>query len=411
MISAFGRKEVENFSFTPSLVGNYQENIVIENVLDSYQDQNVAVKANVRKQPNFAVQPALLDFGVIERSAPISAASSASTSVKALVFVLTNTSKSERVFAVEVAPRSADGGEAFEVSISQDESDAGTALSKEQEEEAEGMLQKLKIARRKGKPDKIQKYESRLTELGVEFPPAPVSASNGGGAESDVEPDGSEGKTGGETADKEGPGSPGSAVPAGAETQDEADVDEVGPQACVSTLAITLSASQKTKISVQLIRRPDVSGSEGDFTAQIKVYEKKNTDETFVVNVSAAQGTTEVKDDAGAVQSGAKSDSTSTSGEFTVDQNVGELGLILQMLFISLSCDIVSISPSNVPSRPLPSASARPFSYPLPRRSISLSNPTSPPSPLAPIQVPLVSFSTTATRGKYRETPTLKPTP
>jgi hypothetical protein len=57
VISAFGRKEVENFSFTPSLSGTYNENIVIENVLDTTNDQNVAVKANVRKTPTFTLDP------------------------------------------------------------------------------------------------------------------------------------------------------------------------------------------------------------------------------------------------------------------------------------------------------------------------------------------------------------------
>lgn len=279
---------------------------MIENVLDSYQEQNVAVKANVRKQPNFIVEPAALDFGVIDHSTN-------TTAIKSLEFIITNTSKSERVFAIEVFPS---GDSAFaEVSISRDESDAGTALSKEQEEEAEGMLQKLKIARRKGKEDKIVKYETRLTELGVSFPPAAAAASLPAGGESETE----------STEDKDKGGKADDEVKAEIEeTKEDSSEDSKStpsastPQACVTTLSITLSASQKTKISVQLLRRIGMVDSQisAQMQAKINVFEKKNTDETVTVGVSASIGSGDVeKASVEKARSEAGIDNTSTSGE------------------------------------------------------------------------------------------------
>ena len=173
VISAFGRKEVESFSFNPSIPGPYQESITVENVLDQLQIQTVSVKAAVRKLTNFTVEPASLDYGEVELG-----------KVVALTLVLTNVSKKERIFSVETTP-----SEAFaEMSLSRDEGDAGLALSKAEEEEAEGLLQKLKIARRKGKGEKIAKYEGRLTKLSVRFPAASeVEDSSESGYEEEVE--------------------------------------------------------------------------------------------------------------------------------------------------------------------------------------------------------------------------------
>lgn len=209
--------------------------------------------------------------------------------------MVTNTSKSERVFVVEVIPEAEDGF--AEVSISRDENETGTALSKEQEEEAEGMLQKLKIARRKGKEDKIAKLEARLTELGVKFTP-----DHPAGAESDAESD--KGKEEKEGAD------------AGEASDSSAQDVPQTPSSCVSTLNITLFASQKTKISVQLLRRNSLGYTMGSLKAKINVYEKKNTDETVTVGISASMGNE--NEEKASVESGIlvdELDSTTTSGE------------------------------------------------------------------------------------------------
>lgn len=233
----------------------------------------------MRKQPNFAVDTAMLDFGDLDSAQVLKGVAIVKE------FVLTNTSKSEKTFAIEVLPTSPGESQSLaEISLTRDEADAGTALSKEQEEEAEGLLQKLKIARRKGKADKIQKYEARLTELGVSFPSAATAASEsdaestGDGDQGVIAADGAEQGKDLERTDSDPPV--------------EAEPPKQSPQkASVSTLIVTLSASQKTKISVQLIMR-DVGGTmiEGKLEAKIKVYEKKNTDETIFVAVTAATG-------------------------------------------------------------------------------------------------------------------------
>lgn len=241
VVSAFGRKEVASFSFTPSLVGNYNETIAVENVLDNYNDQSVLVKATVRKMPAFSLDVTKLDFAPSQAGAwPLAAG-----------FVITNTSKTERTFVVEVADPAAETAFA-ELSLSRDEKDAGMALSRGEEEEVEGLLQKLKIARRKNKPDKIAKYEKRLGELGVATATAEEAATP------DVD----------EIID----------IASGAVTPAQGELSSC-PQ-----IQITLGASKKAKVFVALVPR---SGNE-QFSSAIKVYERKNTDETVTIDVTGA---------------------------------------------------------------------------------------------------------------------------
>ncbi|RSH81358.1 hypothetical protein EHS25_006889 [Saitozyma podzolica] len=280
VISAFGRKEVGNFSFTPSLVGNYNETMVVENVLDSFNDQNVSVKATVRKQPTFSVEPATtLDFGTVDTAA--------SDKIAPMSFILTNVSKGDKTFVVQVAPRE---GAFADVSLSRDESDAGTALSKAEEEEAEGLLQKLKIARRKGKADKISKYEARLSELGVTSTSGQDDEASE--ASDEKEPEKQDGAADGEDVegkldripldkDKDDSGRLGampSTIPSGV------------PKPCNHTLSITLQPNQKTKVLVELVSRScggsGVAG--GPLATTIRVHEKKNTDETAGLVVTAS---------------------------------------------------------------------------------------------------------------------------
>lgn len=265
VVSAFGRKEVASFSFTPSMVGNYQETILVENVLDSHNDQNVLVKATVRKMPAFSLDVTKLDF-----APPAVGAWPASTG-----FVITNTSKTERTFVVETEAAAADVAAASfaELSLSRDEKDAGVALSQGEEEEVEGLLQKLKIARRKNKPDKIAKYEKRLGELGV------VTASSEDSGSTDAE----------------------DATESGAATP------PVGEVASVPSISITLGPSKKAKVLVNLVPR---TGS-GAFASTIKVYERKNTDETVTIDVSGSPNPV-------AAITPVSSSSSSTQGTFSL---------------------------------------------------------------------------------------------
>ncbi|KAL1409057.1 hypothetical protein Q8F55_005881 [Vanrija albida] len=241
VISAFGRKEVASFSFTPTMVGNFQETIAVENVLDSFNDQNVLVKATVRKMPALSLDVTRLDI------VPTASGEWPSDSG----FVITNTSKTERTFVVEAAD--APPGAFADISLSLDEKDAGVALSKVEEEEVEAMLQKLKIARRKNKPDKVAKYEKRLAELGVttstpEPERAATDADNG-------------------SAPLSGTASP------------------VAPSAAASRcVVVTLQANKKSKILVNLV--PGSEGTEA-FASTVKVFDRKNTDESVTIDVTA----------------------------------------------------------------------------------------------------------------------------
>jgi pyrimidine deaminase RibD-like protein len=293
VISAFGRKEVENFSFTPSLSGTYNENIVIENVLDTMNDQNVAVKANVRKTPTFTLDPQIVDFGIVDPALPPPEKSG---------FTLTNVSKHERTFVIGIKSDSSPskGGSSsssstvvpseprrcfVDISLSRD--DVGTALSKTEEEEIENIQQKLKIAKRKGKKDKIQKYEARLTELGIPLP-----------QDAEADTDDNESTTTNEIV----PPTPGTV--SGDQLEEEENV-EYGPKALISTLTVILQPNQKNRIFVELLPKSPHGNEEGgsnnesntkehnsialDLDSVIEVHEKKNADESQTVRVIARQ--------------------------------------------------------------------------------------------------------------------------
>lgn len=416
VISAFGRKEVENFSFTPSLTGTYNENIVVENVLDGFNDQNVAVKANVRKAPTFTVEPALVDFGSVT-TAPLP------SSLDKMGFTLTNVSKHERTFVVEIKASnpssetlagSADGEvdpRFADLSLSRD--DVGTALSKTEEEEIENILQKLKIAKRKGKKDKITKYESRLAELGVQGSSTIADAS-------DTE-DGND-ETASEATGKSVTGddaqSTGHSGQAESETHDppsgpqtpavESHAPEYGPKHRVSTLTVVLQPNQKNRILVELIPKSPLTSSSptstinptsitpstthcSSFEAVLQVHDKKNADESQTVKVVARHT------DGTSSEMTSKSSSSNKAGTTSSPSNVpgqspttssaalptshGELLshaylemmpslTCLQTYCIWHSCAIVSNSHINVLYPRLRSASAHVCSYPPPHLSI-----------------------------------------
>ena len=86
------------------------------------------------------------------------------------LFSITNSSKGERSFIVEVDPPQPELSYPCSLSVQLSDGESKAALTKAEDEELENILQKLKIARRKAKPDKIEKYEARLVELGVPIP-------------------------------------------------------------------------------------------------------------------------------------------------------------------------------------------------------------------------------------------------
>jgi hypothetical protein len=282
VIAAFGRKEVEQFSFTPSLTGNYQENLTVENVLDGFNEIKIGVKAVVRKAAVVTVDTTAVDFGEVD------VAKLGGKKKTELGVVITNVSKHERTFVVNVKPVEGDiagTGNAGDttafagVSLSTDEKSGGMALSKGEEEEVETMLQKLKIARRKGKTDKIAKYEARLKELGIVKPTADAASQDsesGAGA-------------GGESG-------PGSVVgtPVG-DCTNGLGILGTSPEkpATVRTLTVTLGPNQKTRVCLELV--PAAFGGDaasrgrGEVNEVMTIHDRKNTDETISVAVKAVE--------------------------------------------------------------------------------------------------------------------------
>ncbi|WVW85826.1 hypothetical protein I302_107864 [Kwoniella bestiolae CBS 10118] len=290
VISAFGRREVPNFSFTPSLVGNYQELITVENVLDGYNDQTVVVKAVVRKIPAFRVEPDNLDFGVVNPEA---------TGTGRQSFILTNISKHEKTFSITLDPSSSLQGCFAQLNLIRDDKDVGLALSKVEEEEVEGILQKLKIAKRKGKAEKIEKYENRLRELGVkDFKSDEPEDAEGEGEKPKDEVAANE-----ETTTSTNNGVAFTTPPSPETIKSPTAPPPIPNSSSITTsLSLTLAPNQKTKILVDLVPHHlnTVTPSGGtahansdDVKASITVHDKRNTDETVAIAVKAVRGTPE----------------------------------------------------------------------------------------------------------------------
>ncbi|CAG8447057.1 5601_t:CDS:2 [Ambispora gerdemannii] len=162
VIRGYGKKEVE-FRFDPSLPGQFHEKLIIENIQDRENDQTVYVKANIRKQSTFSIQPTNINFGswFIDKN---------SAHVQQHI-VISNIDRQSRTFEVRVDPKELQynhcNGE-VKFSIQNDvEGGFQTSglVSKEMEEEIENLEQKVKIAKRKGREDKVKKLEKKISRL------------------------------------------------------------------------------------------------------------------------------------------------------------------------------------------------------------------------------------------------------
>ncbi|CAD6893758.1 unnamed protein product [Tilletia controversa] len=167
VVPGHGKREVE-FVFSPSYAGHLLEKLVIEDVADHDNDQTILLKAQVRKMPNFSVEPTLLDVGALlpeEVSEPTS-------------FSITNVTGKTRKFVINIdetalrlppaTPTSE--GVTLDIAVATASEVSKPSLTAAEEEEVEHISQKLKVAHRKGQADKIQKYEERLNQLGVPIP-------------------------------------------------------------------------------------------------------------------------------------------------------------------------------------------------------------------------------------------------
>lgn len=286
VVSAHGKREVE-FVFSPSLTGPFQEKLIIENVADRDRDLTVFLKANVRKKPNFTVDPTVIDFGDCK---PGKLAEPRS-------FTVSNTTNKARTFVVAVDSSDLRHQRTIMDLVFTASSD-GDSRSKAEDasiaDEIEHLSQKLKIATRKGHEDKVKKYENRLTELGVNLGKSGVSA-----AENETQ------ETRGDTAEASSGGIAATSIPTAPVAEEPASsrLKRVS-----STVTVGLAANQSKRITVRLRtsavhtaltakdalagegdgRQSPEGGAEGeDVSFVVQIHELKNQDETINVTVRA----------------------------------------------------------------------------------------------------------------------------
>ncbi|KAJ2908995.1 hypothetical protein GGI21_002327, partial [Coemansia aciculifera] len=199
------------FVFTPSLTGTYSEQISIANVLDARGGKTATLKAVVRRPSKFYIQSLLLEFGKKKKSEGEEAREEeegetvtthlqlGKRSDEAQLLVIKNMTGKTRQFVVKsikdmqaeaILPESAiveaaaddhDAKNGFEAT----NSDAALAvaldpvfpddvatleqsakvLDRETEEKIEALEQKLKIAIRKNRLEKVEKYTAKLGKL------------------------------------------------------------------------------------------------------------------------------------------------------------------------------------------------------------------------------------------------------
>jgi hypothetical protein len=268
IVPGHAKREVE-FIFCPSLTGTFQERLTVENVADRDCDETILIKANVTRVSNFSVEPRKLYFGAGEDGEGALAVGQLAEMAQS--FVLSNLSAKTRIFAIHIAKDDLKfGAYHAEVLLTTSSQDEGrkTTLTKEEEEEIEHLSQKLKIANRKGQTEKIQKYQERLTELGItttgmgtsDSPPADVGVAN-------------------QTASSQ------------ASASSNGTVDMTFP--VLQTASIHLAAQQNKRIVVRLrplaVAKPDAEHHYHrdaiEVQLPIQVHESKNVDEVQTVDI------------------------------------------------------------------------------------------------------------------------------
>lgn len=176
VIRAFGKREVE-FIFDPSLSGPFHEQLTVENVNDPTNNQVIVIKATVKRATHFYIEKMSVDFGVCMIN-------EACQAVQKIVVSNTNL-KHIRVVDVSFNPDelhlSDIRGEIFFDMLEDDDVESVSKtngigkqkarkrpmmiMTREIEEQIEHLEQKLKIARRKGRKDKLKKISDKIMRL------------------------------------------------------------------------------------------------------------------------------------------------------------------------------------------------------------------------------------------------------
>lgn len=283
VVPGHGKREVE-FVFCPSLTGAFQEKLIVENVADRDRDETVLIKANVTRVSNFSVEPSSVTFGSQDNDGkPLQIGN---LSNPAQSFAISNLSNKSRSFVLRADKDDLKYG-AYHVEVIVSTSNAQedglkANLTKAEEEEIEHISQKLKIATRKGHTEKVQKYETRLTELGI---PIPKSTTN------DQSSKENERELTDEPLQIDG-------VESNADVQSVHAVDSVSLAALthvVPSVTINLPAQQSKRLIVRIrpscVLKPDPEHHYHlqplDLRIPIQVHEVKNIDEVQVVELRA----------------------------------------------------------------------------------------------------------------------------
>ena len=169
IIRGFGKREIA-FLFDPSLSGLFNERLIVENVYDPSNSQVITIKANVKKASHFDVSDSqILNFGVCMINELASTnqqiqVSNTNTRYVRIMEVSTNLH--------ELETQGFDGEIIFEMLEADETDDALTRkkrpmkiLSRDMEEQIEQLEQKMKIARRKGRKDKLKKISDKIERI------------------------------------------------------------------------------------------------------------------------------------------------------------------------------------------------------------------------------------------------------
>lgn len=228
IIRPYRRREV-HFSFRPKITGPFNEKLTIENIYDASNSQVITVKAFVRPTTSFFIRSLRLDFG----------ACIVGHKSKRCQIILSNTSNQRRQFDIKVDPAAGYVPSInshyfienftiiifiillvaaklfqskktsfrhaliflflflfFHVLSTCDydmylrlERTAPIVLTKEEEEQVTHLMQRLKIAKRKGQEEKVSKYMEKLNKIhaGKIKKESPGSSNVASGYNSDID--------------------------------------------------------------------------------------------------------------------------------------------------------------------------------------------------------------------------------
>ncbi|ORX51768.1 hypothetical protein BCR36DRAFT_582810 [Piromyces finnis] len=168
IVSGYSTREV-SFVFEPSLHGQFHEKLIVENINDRENNQILSVKANIKKTSNFSLETSKLDFGncVINelcfniQNVIIKSTCNKQRRYLEICYIEPEDVKSQN-YKLEFEFEDED--ELYETDRL-DKRNKPVILTKEMEEELEHLEQKLKIAKRKGRKDKVKKMQIKIERL------------------------------------------------------------------------------------------------------------------------------------------------------------------------------------------------------------------------------------------------------